>query len=338
MPAHADPSSAIPPVNLRPMARDGREGDTFAADALEGLTRPRGQKAIPAKHLYDATGSRIFERILEIDEYYPVDAEASILDARLAEIAERIGPEAVLVEPGAGDGRKPERLLEALESPAAFAPLEISETALVECAERIARRFPEVEVHPVCADFANGFSRLSDLPRENRVAFFPGSTIGNLRPEERVDLLTSFARFVGEDGSALVGFDLVKETDTLLAAYDDPQGVTADFNLNLVTRLNRELGAGLDESAFAHEAVWVEGLDRIEMRLVAERAQRGEIAGRAIELAEGERIHTEDSHKFTRERIARESGEAGLEVETIWTDERDWYALALLRPRARTER
>jgi dimethylhistidine N-methyltransferase len=318
------------------MIRDHREADTFAADVLEGLTRPRGEKAIPAKHLYDAMGSRIFERILDVDDYYPVDAESSIFDACLPEIAKRIGPRAVLVEPGAGDGRKPARLLEALEEPVAFAPLEISETALAECADRLARRFPDVQVHPVCADFSRGFSHLAELPRENRVVFFPGSTVGNLLPEERIDLLSSFARFAGPEGCALVGFDLVKEADVLRAAYDDSEGVTANFNLNLVTRMNRQLGAGFEEDAFAHEAVWVDGLDRIEMRLVVKRPQRAEIDGRTISLEEGERIHTENSHKFTPERIAAETGEAGFDVDQTWTDEQGWYALALLRSRSST--
>ena len=318
-------------ANLHTMVRDKREEDTFAQDVLHGLTRPTGEKFIPAKHLYDAEGSRLFERILDTRDYYPVDVEAEIFDEQLDAIADRLGPDVVLVEPGAGDGRKPERLLDRLDSPRAFAPVEISESALAESSERIARAFPEVEVRPVCADFVHGFAHVADLPADNRVVFFPGSTIGNFLPEERVGLLRAFTDYAGDDGRLLVGFDLVKERDALRAAYDDSEDVTAAFNLNLVTRMNSELDAGFDEDAFAHEAVWVEDLSRIEMRLVLKRPQRVEINGRRVSLEEGERIHTENSHKFTMERIAAEAARADLEIAEAWTDPREWYALVLLQ-------
>lgn len=325
----AESAPEHPAIEHDPGLRDG-----FVSDVVAGLTRPRGEKRIPAKHLYDRRGSELFDRICELDEYYVTRTEQSIFDAHLPEIAGAIGPRAALVEPGAGDGAKAERLLRALDGPAAFAPIEISRAPLEHAARRFSESMPDLEVVPVCADFTGGFARLDHLPETGRAVFFPGSTIGNLERPHRIDLLRSFRDFAGEGGCALVGFDMVKDPAVLRAAYDDREGVTAAFNLNLIDRINRELDAGLDPQAFRHEAPWVESRQRIEMHLVCLSEQRATIDDHEAVIAPGERIHTESSHKFTRPRIDEEAAEAGLVVADAWTDERRWFTLALLRPAA----
>jgi len=315
---------------LHPIVRAPDLVESFEADVARGLSQPTGEKAIPPKHLYDERGSLLFERICEVDEYYPTRVERAILRDLADEIASAVGPRAILVEPGAGDGSKARILLDSLENPAVFAPFEISEDALRAASEDIAQQFPNVTVRPVCADFTQGLRHLHDLPEDNRVIFFPGSTIGNLDREDRIDLLRTFSRFIGAGGKVLLGADLVKSPDVLLAAYDDPHGVTAAFALNLIDRINRELDAELDPDAFRYVCEWSPANERIEMSLLCVREQRANIAGRNIHLTTGERIHVENSHKFKRERIEREAAEAGLKLERCWTDGRDWFAVCLL--------
>lgn len=303
--------------------------DTFRADVLEGLAR--SPKRIEPKHLYDAKGSEIFERICEADDYYPTRTEAKIFDERLGDIAETIGAGATLIEPGSGSGEKAERLLEAMVDPRAYVPMEISRSALDDSAERIAERFDGVDVLPVCSDFTSFCEAPEGTPADRRVVFFPGSTIGNLEPDVRSQLLRDFAEIAGDEGRLLIGFDLVKDESTLRAAYNDSQGITEAFNLNLLDRMNRELEANFDRSKFEHDAPWVEEKRRIEMHLVSRADQTVRVEGQEFRFADGERMHTESSHKFTPSSFDEAAKEVGFELVEQWTDERDWFCLALFR-------
>lgn len=320
------------------LADFGLEADEFRRDLLAGLrARPR---SVPPKYLYDRAGSLIFDRICEVPEYYPTRTEALIMRSCAAEIAARIGPRAVVVEPGAGNGDKGAALLELLEEPVAFLPVEISKEHLVEAADRLHRAFPAVEVLPVCADFFGEYRLPETSSACARVAvYFPGSTIGNMPRGDRHALLTSFAEHcrAGEagsqrDGGLLIGFDLVKDEASLVAAYDDAAGVTAEFGLNLLARANRELSADFDLAGFRHEAVWDEAESRVELRLVSRAAQTVSVGDESFSFAEGDVIVTEHSHKFTPEGFAREASAAGLEAVQVWTDDRGWFAVGWFEP------
>ncbi len=314
------------------LADFGLERTHFLEDLVEGLSRE--QKEIPCKYLYDAEGSRIFDRICEVEDYYPTRTEMAIKDCFAADIARRVGPRAVVVEPGSGAADKALFLLEALEEPVAYVPIEISKTHLMLAAGEINARFPALEVLPVCADFTGDY----ELPEPSRpcrrsVVYFPGGTIGNFEPGPRQDLLRSFADHLDdlgdEPGVLLIGFDLIKDRETLERAYDDSEGVTAAFNLNLLARANRELGADFDLDAFQHRAVWNELRSRVEMRLVSTAVQTVTVGEHAFEFTPGEWIHTENSHKFSIDGFADLAREAGLSLEEVWTDEADRFAVAL---------
>lgn len=330
--------------NLHPtVVHESALRDTFLGDVLAGLAQP--QKRLAPKYLYDARGSELFEEICRVPEYYPTRTEAKIFDACLNEVAEALGPQRTLIEPGSGSGEKGERLLEALDAPRAFVPVEISAAALADSAEHLAPRFPEVEIHPVQADFAAGDALPEQVPARDRVVFFPGSTIGNFTRPQRAALLRRFATMVAPDdatrgatgdaaadgGALLIGFDLVKTADALRAAYDDRGGVTARFNLNLLNRMNRELDATFNVDRFAHAAPWVAEESRIEMRLVSQADQTVEVAGRRFDFRAGEYIHTENSHKFTVDAFDAEAKRAGFAPIQHWTDPKGWFCVGLYR-------
>lgn len=321
-------------ANLRRTLRraDPASENTFESDALAALSQPAGSKRFAPRHLYDAAGSKLFERIVRLDEYTLARTESDLLAEIGHAIAEAVGPDAVLIEPGSGDGRKAEILLRPLRSPHMFIPIEISAAALKASTERIAAAFPDVIVKPVNAPFHAGLVALQRTPQANRVLFFPGSTIGNMDGADRTRLLTAFAEAIGPDGHALIGFDMVKDQHAMVAAYDDAEGVSAAFAKNLITRLNRELNAGLDPDAFTYQARWSQPESRIEMSLRCDRPQRATIAGRAFVIQPGEHITTEYSYKFTPEQIRRESSEASLSVTRTWSDHDDSVTLALLAP------
>jgi len=318
------------PPNLRPVVAVGDLPDTFRADVLKGLTRPTGRKRIPSKHLYDARGSELFEKICTLPNYYLTRTEAAIFDRHIDDMAAELGSGVDLIEPGAGSGEKAARLLRALDNPNSFTPIEVSRSALEDAARRLAADFPEVEIHPVLEDFSTGLSVPGDVPRARRVVFFPGSTIGNLDAAGRRRLLAEFAEVVGDDGAVLLGYDLVKDAQVLLDAYNDP--VTVEFNLNLLRRMRRELDCDLDPDDFRREARWSQRLARIEADLVSKVEQSFTLEGRTITLEAGEPIHIENSHKFTRDMIAAEAADAGLHAAAHYTDERNWFDVALLRP------
>lgn len=293
--------------------------EAFRADVVAGLTST--PKTLPSRWLYDDRGSQLFEDITVQPEYYPTRTETGILRENAGAMAAFCGERAVLIEYGAGASVKTEILLGAMTSPALYVPVDIAGDFLVEAAERIERRFPYIEIRLVVADFTADFDLPADLPRlPPRVAFFPGSTIGNLAPPDAVDLLRRMRGHAGPSGRAIVGVDLRKDLDTLLAAYDDAAGVTAAFNLNLLERANRELGADFDLAKFRHEARWSERKSAIEMHLVSLAAQTVRVDGREIGFAEGETIHTEDSRKYGLEGFGKLAAAGGWTVAETWSD------------------
>jgi L-histidine N-alpha-methyltransferase len=308
----------------------GADSVLFAADVIRGLSRPR--KATPSKWLYDARGSALYELICEQPEYYPPRIETALLERHGEEIARAVGPDALVFEYGVGSARKTLRLLESLRSPAAFVPVDISHEALLGAAEAIGARFPRLPVRPLHADFTEPVSLpLADVRCARRVAFFPGSTIGNFDPPEAVALLRRMAHDAGPEGMLVIGVDLPKEEAVLEAAYDDAHGATAAFDLNLLARMNRELGGDFRLSAFRHRALWDPHLSRVEMHLEAREAQSAAVAGRTFRFAEGETIHTESAYKWEPRAFDALAAIGGWRAEGAWSDDRAWFSVRLYR-------
>jgi dimethylhistidine N-methyltransferase len=303
--------------------------DEVLSEILAGLDE-KPQKTLPCKYLYDERGCDLFDAITECEDYYPTRTEAKIFEQRADEIAAEIGPRRMVIEPGAGNGEKGVRLLRILNDPVAFVPIEIARSYVDQSVEAVNKAMPDVEVLPVCGDFAEEIQPPAPTrAAEGNLVFLPGSTIGNFDRDGRRRIFEAIARLAGPGGEALLGVDLVKDIDTLLRAYDDSEGVTASFDMNLLERINRETGADFDLDAFHHEARWNPIHSRIEMHLVSDRDQVVTIDGRRIHFADGETIHTESSHKFTVEGFAAEAEHAGLRLRKAWLDERGWFSLLL---------
>ncbi len=299
-------------------------------DIVAGLTR--AQKSLPCSYFYDARGSALFEEICLQPEYYPTRVETAILVAHAPEIAARTAPGSILVELGSGSSRKTELLLEALPALAAYAPIDVSASALDEACTRLAARFPALRLLPTVGDFTDPLALPAALAKRPRLGFFPGSTIGNFAPDEACALLGSLARTLGAGSRLVVGVDLVKDPGHLVAAYNDAAGVTALFNLNLLVRLNREMGATFEVARFAHSAVYNEHEQRIEMYLVSLDDQSVEITGRDIRFAKGERIHTENSYKYTVAQFQALASRAGWHGHQVWTDPDNLFSVHELGP------
>lgn len=304
---------------------------TITADVLAGLSaRPR---ALPSKYFYDARGSALFECITRQPEYYLTRAELDLLPRVLPQIAAHAGPRVRVVEYGSGSGRKTRLLLQALEDVVAYTPVEISRTALLDSVRALAVDFPAIEMLPVCADF----TALPALPPPHRAArrtllFFPGSTLGNFTEAAAVSILHGMRQAMGPDGLALIGIDLDKDPALIEAAYNDAAGVTADFTLNLLVRLNREIGSDFDLAGFAHRARYVVPWRRIETSLVSRRAQVVHVAGQAFAFAREEAMHVEYSHKYDDAQFAAMAAAAGLRVAAAWDAPARMFGLRLLRP------
>lgn len=308
---------------------DDAQTRAFRRDMIDGLSQP--QKAVPPKWFYDAEGSRLFEAITVLTEYYPTRQETALLRERAAELTADFGPDAVLVEFGSGASEKTRILLDAVPDLGAYVPLDISESALVDAAHRIGADYPGLRVQPVLGDFEHLSPLPDDLPKGRRIGFFPGSTIGNLQPDEAVRFLAAARRMLGEGSLFILGTDMVKDAGVLVAAYDDAQGVTAAFNMNLLVRANAELDADFDLDAFAHQAVWNPQALRMEMHLRATKLTTAHIDGRTFRFMEGETIHTESSRKFTPETIAAMAEAAGWTVSRLDVSPEPSVALSLLR-------
>lgn len=289
------------------------------------------QKTLPCKYFYDERGSQLFTEICEQEEYYLTNTEMELLRNHAQDIAKIIGKGASIIEPGSGAGEKIQTLLRALDEPNCYIPLDISEEILQESANIIASAFPEIEVKPIQVDFTANV----ELPELNashnkRLVFFPGSTIGNFNQEEVVEFLGKLRSMAGQGGSLLIGVDLIKDKEVLEAAYDDKNGVTAEFNKNLLHRINDELNADFDPNAFAHNAFFNDEESRIEMHLTSQQDQSVKIKDKIFEFAKGETIHTENSYKYSVSSFTTLAQDNGFELEKVWQDENELFGLFYL--------
>ncbi len=320
---------AVPPLHPPPTPEaPSRGANDFLADVLNGLGG--SPKTLPCKYFYDARGSRLFDRICALEEYYPTRVETALLTEHADRIAAAAGPRATLVEFGGGSCAKVGILLDALECPRAYVPIDISYDHMAAAAARLAAAYPALEVRPVPADY----TRLADLPPDLRgtgcTGFFPGSTIGNFTPRDAQAFLGDMRLWLGANGRFLVGVDLKKPAPVLHAAYNDAAGITAAFNLNLLRRVNRETGADFILDNFEHEARYNEIEGRIEMHLISREAQRITVAGRVFRFTAGETIHTENSYKYTVGEFHALAARAGWSVEAWWTDRDELFSVHLL--------
>jgi dimethylhistidine N-methyltransferase len=309
----------------------GTADPAFRADVLAGLGQPN--RAIPARWLYDRRGSELFEEITKLPEYYPTRFDTALLEAHAGEVAEIAGEGNAVIEFGAGSAAKTPILLRALK-PSAYVPIDISGDFLRDSAEALQAEFPGLPIHPVEADFMAELPLPGAVAGEPKLGFFPGSTIGNMIPKTAVDLLRAMKEALGIGAYLLIGMDRVKDVDVLLAAYDDAAGVTAAFNLNLLARINAELGGTIPLDAFRHRAVWNEPMSRIEMHLEAVRPVTFQIGGRAFSMRAGETIHTENSHKYGPRDARLLLRAAGWSPVSEWTDAQDQFALILAEAEA----
>jgi L-histidine N-alpha-methyltransferase len=309
-------------------ARVKAETAEFAEAVLEGLARrPR---SIPSRFLYDAVGSALFEDITRLKAYYPTRVETALLETYGVEIAQCVGDADILVEFGSGSSRKTSLLINALGNLDAYIPIDVSEDFLVEAAKRLSRKHPGLAVKPLVGDFTRTSAPPGSL-RGSTFGFFSGSTIGNLTPDEAKAFLVKATRLLGRGSTFLIGVDLKKSVDILIPAYDDDEGVTASFSLNLLSRINRELDGDFDTTRFAHEAVYNADEGRIEIYLVSLADQKVRVCGRSFAFKDGERIHTENSHKYSIGEFQDLASAAGWRPVKAWTDADQLFSLHLLR-------
>jgi len=301
-------------------------GPSFRDDVLAGLALP--QKSIPPKYFYDEHGSKLFEAICELPEYYPTRTEMAIMERHAGDIVRLLGPDTQLVEFGSGASVKTRLMIDRLE-PSLYVPVEIAESALRAACGDLARRFPWLNINAVVADFGRPL-RLPEfmgVPIRRKCVYFPGSTIGNFTPQEAAAFLAGVREIVGSGGILVTGVDLKKAKGVLDAAYDDAQGITAEFNLNLLARINRELGGDFQLKRFRHKAFYDEARGRIEMHLESLYQQRVHVAGRRFEFRPGETIHTEISCKYTVEEFRALAATARFHAEAVWTDPANLFAV-----------
>ena len=314
-------------TTTRPVALPATSTARFRDDVLSGLSRT--QKWLPSKYFYDPVGSCLFDRITELDEYYPTRTELSIVQKFASAMANRCGMNCLLIELGAGSLVKVRLLLDELESPAGFVPVDVSGEHLRAAAKELTADYPNVPVYPVEADFCRSFG-IPRIDADRRVVYFPGSTIGNFDPPDAAKLLRGVARMVGRGGGLLLGVDLRKDPAVLERAYNDAAGVTARFNLNLLIRINRELGADFEPALFRHLAFYNRDLYRIEMHLVSDVDQCVNVAGRKFSFSANETIHTENSYKHDTTELTRRARDWGFRVDQTWTDTDGYFAVLYL--------
>jgi dimethylhistidine N-methyltransferase len=305
---------------------------TFYAEVIAGLTAPR--KTLPCKYFYDSLGSKLFDQICDLDEYYPTRTELGIMQDRIGEMADALGDECRLVEYGSGSSTKTRLLLDHAAGVKIYVPVDISRSHLLQAARGLSCDYPRLTVMPVCADYTAPFT-LPPLPEPVRstAVFFPGSTIGNFHPRQARAFLMQITQVVGRGGGLLIGVDLKKDPRVLHAAYNDSRGVTAAFNLNLLTRINKELAADFDLGAFRHEAFYDDSLGRVEMHLVSLADQPVHIGETRVVFRRGETIHTECSYKYSRADFEALAASAGYAVEEFWTDSAALFSVQYLRVR-----
>ncbi len=306
--------------------------DDFARAVRDGLSA--SPKTLPSRFFYDERGSALFEEITELAEYYPTRTEMGILVERAPQIAECTAPGSVLIEFGSGSSRKTETLIAALDGLAAYVPIDVSASALEGACQRLQQRFPNVAMIPIVGDFHQPPALPAHLVDAPRIGFFPGSTIGNFTQDEAQNLLRIMAKTLGPQGRLIIGVDLRKDISRLLPAYDDALGVTAAFNKNMLTRMNRELGANFDLDQFRHRAVWNEADSRIEMWLESLCEQTVRIEGRSITFRSAEGIHTENSHKYSIPQFQALAERAGFGSLNVWSDPQALFSVHELVVRA----
>jgi L-histidine Nalpha-methyltransferase len=307
--------------------------DALTNGVLEGMRKhPRQLSPV---WFYDELGSFLFDSICELPEYYLTRTELQIMQAHAADMAHHIGPDAAIIEFGSGTSTKTRLLLNQLEKPAAYVPVDIARDHLLTAASAIQRDYSALRVIPICADFTRPF----DLPASvyaarRRAVYFPGSTLGNFAPEQAQELLQRMRQMIGANGAVLIGIDLKKDPRILERAYNDRAGVTAEFNVNALRHLNRELGTDFDLEAFEHTALWVEDLSRIEMHLISKRDQEVHVGDETVHIEKGEHLTTEFCHKYTLESFADLAATAGLSVSRVWMDAEKKFSVQLLEPRS----
>jgi dimethylhistidine N-methyltransferase len=303
--------------------------EQFLEEALRGLTKT--PKELPTKYLYDEHGSELYERICSLKEYYIPRLEIRIMEHHIREIVGLLDTDANLIEFGCGSCNKTRILLDNMPDLAAYVPIDISKKQLISETDELSKLYPELQILPVCADFTQTFPLPNpEHPGKRNVVYFPGSSIGNFGPESGKSLLTNIANICQPGGALFIGVDLVKDPEVLYRAYNDSQGVTAAFNLNLLTRINRELGADFNIEAFRHEAFYNQEMGRVEMHLISLKDQIVHLGRRRIPFLRGESIWTESSYKFSLDSFAAMAGDAGFSVEKVWTDEKRRFSLQYL--------
>ena len=313
------------------------DGDSdFAVDVFAGLSAKN--KTLPPKYFYDAVGSELFEAICRTPEYYPTRVETALLEESAREIVAGIPDGAVLVEFGSGASDKTRVILDAAPQIAVYVPIDISEAALEKAAIAVSRDYPRVLVVPVADDFSGAIRLPAAAKGRVKIGFFPGSTIGNLSRAEALQFLGSVRQLLGDESLLLIGADLIKDEATLVAAYDDAEGITARFNKNLLARINRELGGDFDLDAFDHLALWNAELSRMEMHLVSRANQIVNAAKHTFAFKAGERLHTENSHKFSIQSFADLAAQAGWSVSREWISTAPQFAFFRLAPQAGARR
>ena len=314
------------PASVRPVLDQAPATESFRETVLSGLQKT--QKQIPSKFLYDARGSKLFDKICELDEYYPTRTEIGIMQRNVEAMTDAVGPQVRLVEYGSGSSLKTRILLDHLDDLASYVPVDISKEHLVKSANDLAEDYPSIPIQPVCADYTTAFDLPEpSLPSTCTVGYYPGSTIGNFRRDEARAFLSQIADTVAPEGGLLIGVDLKKDVDVLKSAYDDSEGVTAAFNENLLRRMNRELDATFDLDAFEHRVRWNKERGCIESHLRSTKAQTVTVAGKRFSFEQGETIHTEESHKYTLGGFAALAGAAGFRVDRVWTDDRSYFSV-----------
>ncbi len=297
--------------------------DTFKSEIIAGLRET--PKRIASKFFYDERGSQLFEAITQLPEYYLTRTEISILREHLPAMAERIGTGATIIEFGTGAGVKTKMLLEAVHNPRAYIPIDISREQLTHATTKLAERFPNLEIHPIFGDYISEISLPIPSDAGKNVIFFPGSTVGNFTPDEAIQFLRKAAALIGPDGSLLIGFDRVKDIRVLEAAYNDAQGITAEFNRNLIRRIGREFGVAISPEDFDHLAFFNSEESRIEMHLVSGDSRTLKLDDEEITFAQGEHIVTEYSYKYTPETFAAILTASGFSVQDRWCDENNYF-------------
>lgn len=299
----------------------------FLRDVLQGLKQE--QKTLPCKYLYDQRGSQLFDQICELEEYYPTRTELAIMQQNVGEMVESIGKDSILIELGSGSSLKTRTLLdEAATTLTAYVPVDISKEHLLASADQIQDTYPDLNVVPVHADFTQPFVVFEpENSTARRVAYFPGSTIGNFRPENAMKLLERIHDLIQPDGGLLIGMDRKKDVAILEAAYNDAKGVTAAFNMNILKRINRELEGDFDLNGFHHRAVWVEEQGCMQMRLYSKKAQDVHLHDETIHFEQDEWILTEHSHKYDLDQVRQLMSSLDYQVEKMWTDDNEWFSI-----------